>query len=276
MHMKRFFLLVFLIMGLLLSSVAQENEKRNSFSLLWGPGTLARQDMIFSPFVHSAHSLFNAGLAYTRQAGMFQQIQIRYSGYAPMLTEPYEFLVYDEVKTAQPHLFTFIDLDYLLGKTVKSMDRSRVTVGGLLTSDIQALNYVYGRLGYFGYYAALGLGGFIQLDHRIGEKNRVGTSLQFPLISWSARSPYLVNDDEFIENIASHSGVKTFLSFLQDGKPETWDHLQYFDLRVYYRYLINQRWQLGVAYLLEFIHFSNPRNLISFKNTLTISATLKF
>lgn len=274
--MKRLFFLVFLIPGMTLVTTAQENEKRNSFTFLWGPGTLARQDLIFSPFIHSSHSFLNAGIGYTRRANLFQQAQIRYSGFAPMLTEPYEFMVYDEIKTAQPHLFTLIDLDYLLGKTVKSTDRSHVTVGGLFTSDIQALNYVYGRLGYFGYYAALGLGGFIQLDHRIGEKNRVGTSLQFPLISWSARSPYLVNDDEFIENTASHSGVKTFLSFLQDGEPVTWDQLQYFNLHLYYRYFLNERWQLGAAYLLEFIHFSSPRSLISFKNTLTISATINF
>lgn len=274
--MKRLFLLSFLIPGLTLITTAQENENRNLITLSWGPGHLTRQDLVFSPFIHNDPGFLNAGLDYTRLARNFQQLRIRYSGYAPMLTEPYEFLVHGELQTAWQHLFTFIDLDYMLGKRIKSTGRLHLTAGGLFTSDIQALNYVYGRLGYFGYYAAIGLGGFLRFDYRPGEKHGFGTALQVPFASWAARSPYLVNDDEFIENTASHSGVRTFLDFLGDGEIATWDRLQYFDLNIYYSYRLNARWQVGAGYMLEFIHFTSPRNLLSAENTFSLYATIRF
>jgi len=73
-------------------------------------------------------------------------------------------------------------------------------------------------------------------------------------ISWLARSPYLVNDDEFIENTSSHSGFKTFTSFIGDGKLVSWNSWQSFDLEIKYLSHLNKKWQLGAAYLFEFIH----------------------
>ena len=178
--MKRLLVLAILITGLLFTTVAQENQKKNSLTVHWGPGYLTRQDLVFSPFIHKDPGFMNTGLDYTRFARNFQQLRIRYSGYAPMLTEPYEYLVHGELQTAGPHLFTFIDLDYMLGKRINTTGRLHVTAGGLFTSDIQALNYVYGRLGYFGYYAAIGLGGFLGLDYRPGDKHGFGIALQVP------------------------------------------------------------------------------------------------
>ncbi len=274
--MKRFLLLAFLITGMLPATVAQESQKKNSLSLHWGPGYLTRQDLVFSPFIHNDFGFLNAGLDYTRFVRNFQELRISYSGYAPMLTEPYEFLVHGELQTAGPHLFTFIDLDYMLGKRITSSGGLHLTAGGLFTSDIQALNYVYGRLGYFGYYAAIGLGGFLRLDYLAGDRHGFGTALRVPFVSWAARSPYLVNDDEFIENTASHEGVRTFLDFLGDGEIATWDRLQYFDLNIYYVYRLNARWHLGAGYLLEFIHYTAARNLLSAENIISLSATIRF
>jgi hypothetical protein len=275
-HMKRTFLLLFLIAGLTCIISAQENNRFHSVSIRWGPGYLARQDLIFSPFIHNDFSLLHTGLEYTRTADIYQHVLVRYSGYSQILKQPFEYMVYDEVKAAFPGTFTFVDLDYMVGKSIHPAGRFSLTLGGLFSSDIQALNYVYGRIGHFGYYASLGLGGFLKVDHRFSQKNMAGVSLQLPFISWLARSPYLVNDDAFIENTSSHSGVKTFLNFLADGKPATWNRLQCFDLYIYYSYTLNARLKLGAGYLFAFIHSSSPRNLLSCANTLNLSATFSF
>ena len=274
--MKRLFFMILLVLPVAGIISAQDNTRNNSFTFRWGPGQLNRQDLVFSPFIHSGVSFLNGGLEYTRSSRMYHQVKLRYSGYSGMREGPYEYMEYEETKTAHPHMFSLIDLDYLAGTHTALPGRLGLFFGGLFTSDIQPLNYVYGRMAHFGYYAALGLGGFVKLTYRLGAKSRMGTGLQLPFFSWAARSPYLVNDDEFIENTGSHSGVKTFLSFLADGDPVTWNRLQYGDLHVYYAYHINARWQLGADYYLDFIHFTQPRPLTSLKNSLALSATLRF
>jgi hypothetical protein len=274
--MKRLFFMILpvsLVTGII---SAQEKTRDNAVTFRWGAGHLARQDLVFSPFVHTGFSFLNGGLQYTREARMYHQVKIRYSGHSGMRSGPYEYMEYEEIKTARPHLFSLIDLDYLAGTKAGSAGRLGLIFGGLFTSDIQPLNYVYGRMAHFGYYAALGLGGFVELEYRPGGKSTLGTGFQLPFFSWSARSPYLVNDDEFIENTGSHSGVKTFLSFLADGEPVTWNRLQYFDLHLSYTYHLNEKWQLGADYLLDFIHFTQPRSLTSLKNSLSLSATFRF
>ena len=261
---------------LAMHSQAQDHNKENKLTLSFGPSILARQDMIFSPNIHNDFTILNVGLGYTREAKLFQTVRFNYANFNPMVLDPYEFTEYGELETAYPHSFNLIDLDYLLGKNVMETKKSVLTVGGMFSSNIQAMNYVYGRFSNFGYFATFGLGGFVQDKFTINEKSHLTATLQLPFASWLSRSPYLVNDDEFIENIISHSGFKTFMAYLGDGQLATWNKLQTFDLEVKYAYILNEKWDLGAAYAFEFIHASQPRNLLSFRNALNLSATLKF
>ncbi len=254
----------------------QETKRENALTLSFGPGYIMRQDLIFSPAIHRDFSLMNLGLDYTRDAKFFQKVSIRYANFNPMVVKPYEFTVHGEPNTAYPHSFNIIDLDYQFGKNIKETKNATITAGGLFSTDIQAMNYVYGRISSFGYLAALGLGAFGTYERPINEKNKLSATLKLPLFAWLARSPYLVNDDEFIENISSHSGFKTFMAYLGDGQMATWNKMQTFDLELKYEYDLSERWEFGAAYLLEFIHMSQPRNLLSFHNSLNLSANFKF
>ncbi|MBK6265274.1 hypothetical protein JKA74_09500 [Marivirga sp. S37H4] len=259
-----------------LSCFAQENTKNHSVSLNLGITTLTRQDLTFSPLIHKDFSLLNLGIDYDRQAKVFQRVSFRYGNFNPMSTDPYDFSVHGETKTAYPHSFNLIDIDYLIGKKIKESEKSILTVGGLLLMDIQALNYVYGRIGNFGYYSATSLGMFGKYQFTINDNSNLTTSLKLPLVAWLARSPYYVNDDEFIENTSSHSGFKTFMAFMGDGNLTTLNKWQSFDLDIKYMYSLNEKWQLGAAYLFEFIHSSQARNLLSYRNSINLSANLKF
>ena len=146
----------------------------------------------------------------------------------------------------------------------------------MFDTNTQSLNYVYGRIGSFGYFSAINLGVFGKLDFSLNEDNRLTLKLQLPAVSWVSRSPYLVNDDEFIENISSHSGVKTFFAFIKDGKPATWNTVQQFDFEMKYLYQFLPKWGIGITGRYEFIHAQNPRNLLSHRSSLNISATFKF
>ncbi len=255
---------------------AVKPETGNTLSLGFGLGQNTRQDLIFSPFVHNDFSLLNGAIDYSRNGKYYQQVKIGVAIFEPMLQEPYNYMEYDEVKTATPHYFLYFDLDYLFGNKVKETGKTVFTIGGMFDTNTQSLNYVYGRIGSFGYFSAISLGVFGKLDFLISEKKRLTIKLQIPAVSWVSRSPYLVNDDEFIENISSHSGVKTFFAFIKDGKPATWNTVQQFDFELKYLYQFLPKWGIGIAGQYEFIHAQNPRNLVSQRSSVNISATFKF
>lgn len=259
-----------------ISCYGQDTINKNSFTFSFGPGYIVRQDLIFSPFIHTDFSFLNVGLDFTRDADFYQKVSLHYGNFDPMVTAPYDFTVHGETETAYPHNFNVIEIDYLLGKTIKENKKSTLTAGGLFTSDIHAMNYVYGRISSFGYYAAFGFGIFGKNDLAISEKSKVSTTLQLPLFAWLARPPYIGIDDEFIENISSHSGFKTFASIVGDGKLVTWNRLQTVDLVIKYSYQLNEKWDVGAAYFFEFIHSSQPRSLLSFRNSINLSSTLRF
>lgn len=259
-----------------LGSYGQEQNRKNLLSLNIGTSYLARQDLIFSPMVHKDLSFLTVGLSYTREAKLFQKVILRYANFNAGVLTPFDFTINGESHTAYPHSFNLIDLDYLIGKKINESAKSDFTLGGYFAMDVQAMNYVYGRTSSFGYYSTLDFGAFGQHHYPINKKSNLTTTLQLPLIVWLARSPYLVNDDEFIENTYSHSGVKTFLSFIEDGQLVTWNKLQTFNFDVKYTYSLNKRWNFGAGYLIEFIHASQPRNLLSHRHSINLNSSFRF
>ena len=270
---KLFFLIFFTLSGNLL--FGQEILKKHSLKLSSGLSQLSRQDLIFSPFIHKEITFMNVGIEYTKEAALFHKVGLRYANFTPSVASGFVFYEDGEEKISEPHYLTFISLDYLIGKKIIS-GKARLTVGAILMADIQALNYVYGRFSNFGYYASSAVGAFGKYDYAISDKSTLTITMKFPVVSWYARSPYLVNDDEFIENISSHSSLKTFMSFLGDGDLVSWNNLQYFDIEADYTFDLSERWGIGAAYLFEFIHTSTPRTLLSFRNSVNLSVYYKF
>lgn len=270
---------VFLLLSLLMAAGSNMNLKAqnppNQLALSYGLEYLTRQDLVFSPMVHEAVSGVNLGLSYTRKKKLYQDLELSFSRFTPHLSEAYKFSVHGEAKTAEAHQFNFIDLDYQIGKSWGD-ENLQFSTGGALLADVQSLNYVYGRIGNFGYYSSIGLGVFGELNYSWNPLNHLGLKLQLPLVSWLARSPYAVNDDEYIENQASHNDFKTFFALLEDGKLATWTKLQYLDLDLSYSHALNQRWSLGAVYAFEFLHSEEPRPLTSFENSLKLQIALKF
>ncbi len=258
-----------------LNNNGQDHSYRNTFSLNFGPGIIERQDLIFSPVTHKDISFLNLSLEYQRDAFCFQKLKIGLATFTPGIKVPFEFSEHEETKTASPHYFTLFDLDYLIGKSI-SKNENPAILGLLFSTNIQLLNYVYGRIGNFGYFSSIGLGGFVKKGFHISDKSSLSGTFQLPFMNWLARSPYLVNDDEFIENISSHSGFKSFTEFQKDGKLNTLNNLQIFDFDIKYLHEINHRWAIGAKFSVELIHAVNPKNLYSLRNALNISVHLKF
>jgi hypothetical protein len=250
--------------------------KQNQLSLTWGAGHLTRQDLIFSPMIHRDFSAIHILLGYEWKKKRVQNIELSFSSFNPALTQG-SYLEYGEVKTIYPHSFSFVTIYYGLGKQIKSNHKIAMDAGGFFHPDIQVLNYAYGRTGpYFGYFASLGIGVFGNIRYQINSVNQLKAELRLPLAAWIARSPYLVNDDEFIENTSSHNSFKTFLAFIGDGELAFWNRWQKADLLVQYHHRFTNSITAGAGYRFSVLHHAEPRNLLSIENFLTLNLSYNF
>lgn len=250
------------------------SAQKNELSLRFGAGYLARQDLTFSPFVHEDVSLFNIGVGYNRIAKTVQWADLYFGSFNPKLIKPYTF---GNNEQTYPHQFTRVNLAYGYGAKVKLKDTSAcLAIGGFLQSDIQPSTYAFGRTSSFGYFAAFNLGTWVRYTRSIDQKQSIRAQINLPILTWLARSPYLINDDRFIKNTASHNGIKTFAAFVNDGNLQTWNRIQQFEINLLYNYMLNRKWNLGAMYEFQFIHAGLPTNFLSYQHILSVNAGLKF
>ncbi len=255
--------------------ISAQDTANRQLSITVGPGFMERQDLIFSPFIHQDLSILNVDLKYEKDKKVHQYLRLHYSGFAPGIETPYDFLLDGEIETAHLHSFTFGRLDYGQGIYLGDAVKKNSVVGASLKLDVQALNYQYGRASFFGYYSTVGLGLWYKHTLTLNKNQKLIGQLEAPLLSWYARSPYLVNDDEFIDNIYSHSGLKTFFSFLEDGELASWDKLQTVNASLSYQYAISTKWMLGATYQFAFVHAKEPKPLTVIQHHLGVTVGFK-
>jgi hypothetical protein len=255
------------------ADVTGQNAATHSITLNIGPSHLQRQDLVFSPFIHTALSGLNGGLQLETNKKWLTRYRIQYAGFSAGLETPYNYIYEGDVKTAQPHSFTFITLGYAAGAYLGKKEINQPVLGGSLQADVQAMNYQYGRYSFFGYYSTTAASVWYQHTLPIGKKSVLSGQVQLPIVSWLARSPYLVNDDEFIENTYSHNGITTLVDLIADGDVATWDKLQRLDFDVHYCLNPSATWQFGIRYGMTFIHSTVPRQLTWIQQDLHLSIT---
>jgi len=241
-----------------------------------GPAFIKRQDLIFSPFIYNDASLLSIGIRYTHTGKLKQEVTLRFSGYEATVNGEYEYLSDGEPVSSYPHTFFLVDANYSVTKKMFSNEKMELYAGGTFANDVDALNYYYGFAGYFGYFATFGLDLSGSYTYHLNERSRFDAAVSIPLLSLVARSPYLVNDDEFMYNSYSHNGLKTFFAYLGDGSFQTVNHLQKITMDLAYNYKLSQHWELGFVYGFDFTHYSPVASFTSIENKLHVSAQFNF
>lgn len=256
--------------------LAQEEDSKNrSIGISWGISHVGRQDLIFSPFIHKAESPLDIGIVYRKQKKLMQMADLNFTMFRPSYAGTYDFLEHGELKTAEKGVFTFVNLNYFLSKNIHQTTRMKLHLGAGIMGKVETLDYVYGRIGNFGYLSTLGLAVSMANEYRLSENQSISLQIRFPLVSWLARSPYAINDDEYIENTQSHHAINSFFSLISDGQLATWDQLQYGNLEFGYHILLKTRWSMGIKYHLSALHSTLPRNLLSIQNGIKLTADIK-
>jgi hypothetical protein len=253
---------------------AQQNEQIISAS--GGVSFLARQDLVYSPFVHDDISRHSYRLRYQRAGKYFHFAEAGFTYNSSKLTDPYEMDMGDHEHVIMPHEFLHIDLSYGFGKGVQPNGKYRAWIGGAIQSDLQAGFYNFGLSNMFGDFLNQSAQVWYRRTYSFKNKHQLSMQVALPILSWIARPPHMAEDDEFIENISSHNSTKILLAFIGDGQLATWNRLQRLNLAAEYRYPITGRAQIGAEYRFDFIHTNIPRTLLSYQHQLNLNAILKF
>ena len=272
------FLLCLLLAALSDSVGAQTSVREKSgLGLSVGYGHLARQDLIFSPFAHRVRSPLNIGLTYRVPGKWTKLTAVRWSQFKPIHGSAYAYTDRrgKQVMT-QPHLFNLIDLRLAVGKTIYKKAHQMLKLGGVFTSDIDALSLNYGFAGSSGYFGFFCLGLWSKGQYFLTENQSVAFTLQLPVVAWITRSPYLVNDDPYMKHNYSHNGLKTFIAYVANGKLQTVNRFQQVGAAVQYTYYFKTRVGMGGKYELEYLHHALPLSLHNYQHVFSFTTSIKF
>jgi hypothetical protein len=237
---------------------------------------LKRQDLIFSPFIYDAGSFQNIELGFTHEEIFRHTVEVAYSGYNSSFFGTYEYLNDGKPTETLPQFFNLIDINYTFNKPVCSKNNYSLYAGGQFANNVDVMTYNYGWAGYFGYFATFGINLTGSINYKFNNTNMLEAGIAIPFVSLVARSPYLMNDDEFIANNYSHNGVKTFFAYLTDGKFETINHLQKVEFNLNYTRLLSEKWAIGGSYNLDFTHYQPVAAFTSIENKFHLSASYTF
>lgn len=258
---------------------AQDMEKAsNKVSLQYGLHQVSRQDQLFSPMIYRDVSFQNIAALYANEnSRRWHTAEIFYSGYEARWHDDYTYLTGSEEKeqTTAPTFITIVGVRYSYLKKIKVTEQGSWSVGGISDNQINAVDNVYGAFGTFGYLGQFSLSPMVRKQFIEG-KHEVFLDAFFPLLSWVSRSPYALNDDEYMKNNADHNGFKTVFRYIGDGNIQTLNRLQKLNLDAAYSYSLSDRWQLGGVYRMEFLRSSKSKPLIAVRNNFNLKISFEF
>ncbi|HRJ30539.1 MAG TPA: hypothetical protein PLV21_17395 [Cyclobacteriaceae bacterium] len=274
--MKNQKILIHLLCSICSLQLAFAQQKEQTLSVAAGVSFLARQDLVYSPFVHADVSANSYQLKYQRSAKYFQFAEVGFTYNSSQIGKPNEMDMDGHSHMMMPHEFLNINLTYGFGKSIQPKAAYQAWLGGSLQSELQAGFYNFGLSSMFGYFINQSAQVWYRRAYTFNDKHTLAFHVAVPIISWMARPPYLAEDDEFIENIASHKSTKIIIAFIGDGELVTWNKLQRVNFTLDYTYPLSNRFLVGAAYRFDFIHTNIPRTLLSYQHQLNISTTFKF
>jgi hypothetical protein len=248
----------------------------NAICISAGSSALFRQDLIYSPFVHSDRSLRSFGLSLQRDKKLFQYLDISFSHNTSQIGEPREIEMGHHLHPVLPHEFLFISAAFGIGKAVKTTPKRKDWLGCALKADLQATFYSFVLSDMFGYLIEQSANAWYRRSYDFGKQGQLAAQIELPLLSWLARPPYLAEDDEFIENISSHQSPKILLALVEDGELAAWDKYQRVNFQVEYLYPLFKKFQIGFDFRFTFIHAREPKPLLSYHQILNLTSHYKF
>jgi hypothetical protein len=267
-------IVLLLVSGAAAAATAQDSHARR-ITLAAGASYVAHQDLSHTPLVHGGTTPVSLGIRFDRPGRWQHFLAANVSTVESRRGDSYPILFDDHGHDTHPHAFVFFDASYGIGRRIPARAGSAV-LGAAARLDLYATDYSYGLETNFGYYISPSLDLWYRHEIELGSRHRASARAQAPVVAWVARSPYMVNDDRFIENIASSNPLRIALAFLADGELAAWNRMQRLDLGFDYHYLLSRRLEVGAAYRFAFLRDEEPRTLTSVRSSVDLTTSIRF
>lgn len=259
---------------LLITLSCQSAASQNSLELTYGLRHYQRQDLTFSPLIFKGTAPINLGMSYQRTGEKLQtKVHIDLAGFACRSVAAFEYSKWDEVGplTVPPSNFWMIGMGVDHLRQIRGSGRPMTWYAGLsLRAQLGALFYEFGEYGAFGYTTVAALSPSVAGVWKMSEKNSLHFSLSLPLFNWIARSPYAINDDEFIERQSNHRAMKTLLRLSGDGHWASLGQVQAGTFSVKFNRTFHAKWALSLGYDFSLLRAQDPHPLTAMEQGLVL------
>ncbi len=273
--MKTISILVGAMLGMLATGFGQ-SQKQRSLAIEYGYQHFARQDQLFSPLIYNGNAPLNLGLNYTVNGkASHQQAYLSFGLYNMSSHESYDFTEnFDELeeRTLNPSSFQVIRLGY--GYARKFGQNDRWHAGARLDGQIEALFYEMGFASIFGYTTAFSLAPTFGGDFALSKKTRLSAQVAAPLVGWVSRSPYALNDDDYIDRQSSHNNLTTILNLIGDGELRSLDSYRQLDLDIRARQSLSDKMALTLGWRARWYEITEPKRVLALQNGFNIGLQL--
>jgi hypothetical protein len=279
---KRVMKTVFQVLSLLIFQVCTgyaQTPAVTSWSVALGSNVFARQDQTFSPFVHSGSGGLAARVSFQHFRKWEHQAELAFAATSFSKFPTFRFYtpeIKDEAQTGAPHQATMLDVGYSVGHVLWSRPKHRWSAGIFTDLDVDALYYVHARISHFGYFIAIHGGLWTRWRYTPHPKHQLALTGHLPVLAWVAHSPYLINDDVFIEQASNHKTLTILGNFIAGGAVKNMSQYQRATLDWRYHYAWRKKWKVGIAGQTTWMHLKSvkPIRSILFNGYLSIEHQL--
>jgi hypothetical protein len=246
-------------------------EEPSTIDIAWTTSYRARQDDLMSPLVHAGVAPFGGLFTYRHRGPRTSLLAGLEVDSVPEKSGPtYEYPTDDGTATTYPSSWTTARIPVGYGASVLHSDDVDLAVGGMFDARIEVLSWSYGVTYTTGYSGAFTLGPWVDGHWRAADRWTLEGSLTLPLFGWLARSPYALNDDEYILANQTHNPLVAFGAYFADGGLTWVGEHQAVRTRAAAVFELKGRTSLVAAWRFEVLHFTEPLPALAYGNALDL------
>ncbi|QMU30817.1 hypothetical protein [Adhaeribacter radiodurans] len=257
---------------------APELTPKKVLGVSYGYWHQSRQDQLFSNRIYKGSAIPNLGVHYQVRKKKHKH-QVEFGGQVYALSNnqpPYSFTdgSDSQVYQTEPSTAFTVNLNYQYATRIVAFKKNQLWLGLSAENRINAAFMNYGLSTAFLYTTLSSLGPNIQVERLLSNKNLLNFQVQIPLVYWASRSPYALNDDEFIQNQQSHQTLATLVNLLGDGKVQTISAIQKVNFRANLQHQLTPKYAVTGAYQIELLRLDQPSSLRSVTNAFLIGLNI--
>ncbi|WP_128543312.1 hypothetical protein [Larkinella soli] len=242
-------------------------------SLRGGLQHLNRSDRLLSPRVYLGSSPTNVQLALDRTRTRTRtHLSIGFAQFDIRSQPDYSYLNdRGEPLGTFPTSTSLLNIRYGYARRLGS----RWAAGLMSDNQLMITDQAYGRGTYFNYLNHFSLSPWLSFRQPLTPRLSVSAQTWFPVVSWVSRSPYAVQDDQYMRDNMNHQALPTLLNYLKRGEIQSVDRFQKVNAEVRLTLALTRSLDISAAYQIEYLRNTTPRLIRQTRQMAALGICLK-